>query len=185
MTCMRIPSETELPLASGFPSRMACLRHLVAIGAEVRWGKPLPAEAAKRIESELSIIERFSAPDPRLDFASYFLIIRDCVEAARQTGAIAGPWRGAASGSAVAYALDITAIDTIRHGLFFGRFLGQNRIALPPVWINFDAKGHDIAVQYIADRYQKCGLATPKRIIFEDHPLKSLSVQRKCLVIGQ
>ena len=113
MICIRIPAENELPLAIGFPSRMACLRHLVAIGAEARWGKPVPAVAAKRLESELSYVERRSASDPRLDFASYFLIIRDCVEAVRQTDAIAGPWQGAASGSAVAYALGITDVDPI------------------------------------------------------------------------
>ena len=181
MTCVRIPDENEIALATGFPSRIACLRHLVAIGAEACWGKPIPAETAQRLEEELSFIERVSASDPRLDFASYFLIIRDCVKDVRGRGAFAGPWRGAASGSAVAYALGITAVDPVKHGLFFERFLGQSRIALPPVWLDFDAEGHETAVRHIADRYRECGLETPNRIIFELHALKPLSVQRKCL----
>ena len=181
MTCVRIPDENEIALATGFPSRMARLRHLVAIGAEARWGKPIPAATAQRLEEELSFIERVSASDPRLDFASYFLIIRDCVKDVGEKGACAGPWRGAASGSAVAYALGITTVDPLKHGLFFERFLGQSRIALPPVWLDFDAEGHETAVRHIADRYRECGLETPSRIIFEFHALKPLSVQRKCL----
>ena len=181
MTCVRIPDENEIALATGFPSRMARLRHLVAIGAKARWGKPIPAATAQRLEEELSFIERVSASDPRLDFTSYFLIIRDCVKDVRGRGALAGPWRGAASGSAVAYALGITAVDPVKHGLFFERFLGQSRIALPPVWLDFDVEGHETAVRHISDRYRECGLETPNRIIFEFHALKPLSVQRKCL----
>ena len=124
MICVEIPDETAFPLADGAPSRMARLRELVADGAVSRWMKPLPSEVTERLENELSFIERLSS-NPRLDFASYFLIVRDCVEAVRRTGAFAGPWRGAASGSAVAYALGITDVDPVRNGLFFERFVGS------------------------------------------------------------
>ncbi len=180
MISIEIPDETTLPLADGAPSRMARLRELVAAGAELHWGESVPVEASKHLENELSLIERLSS-DPRLDFASYFLIVRDCVETVRRTGSFAGLWRGAASGSAVAYALGITDVDPIRHGLFFERFVGQNRIALPPVWIDFDNEGCEAASRHIAAHCSECGLKTSNRIIFELCTLKALSVLRECL----
>ncbi|MCR5751340.1 MAG: hypothetical protein K6G91_05210 [Kiritimatiellae bacterium] len=180
MICIEIQDETTFPLADGAPSRMARLRELVAAGAVSRWMKPLPAEVTERLGNERSFIERLFS-NPRLDFASYFLIVRDCVEAVRRTGAFAGPWRGAASGSAVAYALGITDVDPVRNGLFFERFVGQNRTALPPVWIDFDIEGCETASRYIAANYHECGLETPNRIIFEPCALRTLSVLRECL----
>ena len=70
----------------------------------------------ERLEYELSIIKQTG-------FASYFLIVQDLVNWAKNQGIIVGPGRGSAAGSLVAYLSDITNVDPIRYGLIFERFL--------------------------------------------------------------
>ena len=78
----------------------------------------------ERLSHELNVIEE-------MGFASYFLIVWDFVRFARESGILVGPGRGSAAGSLVAYALGITDIDPLAHGLLFERFLNPERIGIP------------------------------------------------------
>lgn len=147
------PEVAEFLIPPEFPSSMAYLRDLVAKGAAGRWGVPLPREVSDRLEFELSTIEHFCGKDRTWDVASYFLIVQDYVAAARRMGVWVGPGRGSAPGSAVAYALGITAVDPIKHGLLFERFLNPDRISMPDIDIDFDDAGRRKVLRYIVEKY--------------------------------
>ena len=179
------PETSEFPIPPEFPSSMAYLRHLVAKGAAERWGAPLPAEVSDRLEFELSTIEHFYDTGCRMDFASYFLIVQDYVTAARRMGAWVGPGRGSAAGSAVAYALGITGVDPIKHGLLFERFLNPDLIAMPDIDIDFDDCGRMKVLQYIAEKYGRdhvahivtFGQMAPKSAIKDVSRVVGLSIE--------
>ena len=147
------PEVVAFPIPPEFPSSMAYLRDLVANSASARWGVPLPKEVSDRLEFELSTIEYFCGKDRTVDVASYFLIVQDYVAAARRMGVWVGPGRGSAPGSAVAYALGITAVDPIKHGLLFERFLNPDRISMPDIDIDFDDAGRRKVLRYIVEKY--------------------------------
>ena len=98
-----------------------------------------------RLDSEIETITR-------MGFAGYFLIVADFVQWARDNGVPVGPGRGSGAGSLVAFALGITRIDPIAHGLLFERFLNPDRVSLP----DFDIVlygGRDRVIEYVSDRY--------------------------------
>ncbi|PKL75365.1 MAG: DNA polymerase III subunit alpha, partial [Candidatus Melainabacteria bacterium HGW-Melainabacteria-1] len=83
-------------------------------GIRWRYGELTP-EIRERTEFELGVIER-------MGFCSYFLIVWDFMNYAREKGIAVGPGRGSAAGSIVSYALGITDIDPLRYQLLFERF---------------------------------------------------------------
>lgn len=95
------------------------LRSMVDVGARERWGEISPAQRAQ-LDHELGVIAR-------LGFAGFFLVMWDAVRHARTLGILC-QGRGSAANSAVAYCLGITAVDPVRHGLLFERFLSEERI---------------------------------------------------------
>lgn len=97
------------------------LRHRVYDGARVRWGDVLTSEQTKQIEYELEIIAN-------LGFAGFFLVMWDAVRSARKERILC-QGRGSAANSAVAYCLEITAVDPVKHGLLFERFLSEVRVS--------------------------------------------------------
>ena len=86
-------------------------------------------------------------------FPSYFLIVADLINYARSVGIRVGPGRGSAAGSLVAYALGITNIDPIPHGLLFERFLNPERPSMPDIDIDFDDRRRGEMVRYAADKW--------------------------------
>ena len=86
-------------------------------------------------------------------FSSYFLIVADLINYARSVGIRVGPGRGSVAGSLVAYALEITSIDPIRHGLIFERFLNPERPSIPDIDIDFDDRRRGEILQYVADKW--------------------------------
>jgi DNA polymerase-3 subunit alpha len=99
----------------------------------------------ERLEYELGIINE-------MGFDTYFLIVWDLCRYARE----AGIWynaRGSAAGSIVAYALDITLVDPIEHGLIFERFLNPGRVSMPDIDLDFrdDLRSH--MLEYTARKY--------------------------------
>jgi DNA polymerase III subunit alpha len=86
-------------------------------------------------------------------FPSYFLIVADLINYARSVGIRVGPGRGSAAGSLVAYALGITDIDPIPHGLLFERFLNPERTSMPDIDIDFDDRRRGEVVRYAADKW--------------------------------
>ncbi len=143
------PETPAFPVPDGFAGRIEYLRHLAFEGAKTRWDDPLPDEVTGRLEYELSVI----ASRRRLDAVSYFLIVRDYVEAARSMGVAVGPGRGLIGGSAVAYALGISGVDPLKHGLLFERFLNPDKDNLPDIDIDFDEEGVAKVLDYLVGKY--------------------------------
>ncbi|KJX75265.1 DNA polymerase III subunit alpha [Mycobacterium lepromatosis] len=86
-------------------------------------------------------------------FPAYFLIVADLINYARSVGIRVGPGRGSAAGSLAAYALGITDIDPIPHGLLFERFLNPERTSMPDIDIDFDDRRRGEMVRYAADKW--------------------------------
>ncbi|MGA1364940.1 MAG: DNA polymerase III subunit alpha, partial [Schleiferiaceae bacterium] len=149
LPAFEIPAEFVHPddaVDGGKRGENAYLRHLTYEGAKKRWGDPVPAEIAERLDFELETIERTGYP-------GYFLIVQDFCQAARDMGVSVGPGRGSAAGSAVAYATGITNVDPIKYDLLFERFLNPDRVSLPDIDIDFDDRGRDKVIQYVIDKY--------------------------------
>ena len=94
-----------------------------------------------------------------MGFAAYFLIVWDFVTYAKDQGIAVGPGRGSAAGSIVSYALRITDVDPLGHGLLFERFLNAERISMPDIDIDFSVKGRERVIQYVADKYGRDSVA--------------------------
>lgn len=124
-------------------------------------------EAAKRLEYEISIIEK-------MGFASYFLVVMDFVQFAKKNGIAVGPGRGSAAGSIVAYLLGITDIDPLRYGLLFERFLNPERREMPDIDIDFAPEGREQVIEYIRTRYGEENVSQ----IVTFHQMKARAVVR-------
>ena len=127
-------------------SAEAYLRRLVMEGAIKRYGDPIPPDVTQRIDYELTIIVR-------MGFAGYFLIVADLISFARSRGIRVGPGRGSAAGSVVSYCLGITALDPIRYGLIFERFLNPDRRQMPDIDMDFDDRRRGEMIRYATERY--------------------------------
>jgi len=134
----------EFPLPEGEePARF--LRKLCEQGCIARYGEITPA-VRERLDRELEIITRTG-------FTHYFLIVWDFMRYAHEQGIPTGPGRGSAAGSLVAYALQITNVDPLRHHLLFERFLNPERVTMPDIDIDFSVERRDEMIRYVADKY--------------------------------
>jgi len=122
------------------------LRHLTWAGAVERYGDPVPAEVAKRVESELGVIAG-------MGLSAYFIVVWDLIRHAREVGIRVGPGRGSAAGCCVAYCLRITDLDPIRFGLLFERFLNAGRREMPDIDMDFDERYRGEMIRYAAEKY--------------------------------
>jgi DNA polymerase III subunit alpha len=86
-------------------------------------------------------------------FPTYFLMVADFIAHARNTGVPVGPGRGSSPGSMVAYALGITALDPIEHGLFFECFLNPSKPSLPDIVVDFCSESRENIYDYVVTRY--------------------------------
>lgn len=121
------------------------LHFKVREGLEKRY-KEITPEIEKRVKYELEIIEQ-------MGFSAYFLITWDFINFAKRSGIPVGPGRGSAAGSIVAYALEITDLDPIRHNLLFERFLNPERISMPDVDIDFCIERRSEVIEYVSKKY--------------------------------
>jgi len=104
------------------------------------------SKALKRLQYELKIINQ-------MDFAGYFLIVRDIVRFAKQNNIPVGPGKGSSAGSLVSYLLNITEVDPLKYQLFFERFLNPERIDLPDIDIDFGQLGREKVISYIFEKF--------------------------------
>lgn len=88
-----------------------------------------------------------------MGFSAYFLIVADFIKWAKAQGIPVGPGRGSGAGSVVAWALTITDLDPILHGLLFERFLNPDRVSMPDFDIDFCETRRDEVIQYVQARY--------------------------------
>lgn len=100
----------------------------------------------ERIEFELNVMQQAG-------FSSYFLVVWDYIKYARDQKIPVGPGRGSAAGSLVAYALGITNIDPVHHGLLFERFLNPERKSMPDIDTDFCIDRRDDMIKYVSEKY--------------------------------
>ncbi|WP_378739441.1 DNA polymerase III subunit alpha [Nocardia brasiliensis] len=122
------------------------LRKEVERGLARRFPDGVPDEYYTRAYFELDVIKQKGFP-------AYFLVVGDLVSHAKEVGIRVGPGRGSAAGSLVAYALGITNIDPIPHGLLFERFLNPERPSAPDIDIDFDDRRRGEMVRYATEKW--------------------------------
>lgn len=122
------------------------LRALTMTGAKRRYGTPKSnPEAFDQIDRELKIIDD-------LNFPGYFLIVNDLVTFCRDNDILC-QGRGSAANSAVCYALGITAVDAVKYGLLFERFLAPERDGPPDIDIDIESDRREEVIQYVYLKY--------------------------------
>ena len=121
------------------------LEHLCREGARKKYGH-VEGEVGERLAYELGVINE-------MGFPTYFLVVWDFVRYAKEHDILVGPGRGSAAGSIVAYCLDITTVDPLRHGLLFERFLNPSRISMPDIDIDFADDRRDLIIKYVTEKY--------------------------------
>ena len=100
----------------------------------------------ERLDYEIEVIQK-------MGFTGYFLIVADFIRYAKENGIPVGPGRGSAAGSMLAYAMGITDLDPIAHGLIFERFLNPARKSMPDIDVDFCINGRDQVYKYVVDKY--------------------------------
>jgi error-prone DNA polymerase len=140
LSAHRLP---RLHLPSGeAPSHL--LRRLCQEGLRQRY-RPIPEEARRQLNHELSVIEEAG-------LAEYFLIVWDILRFARERD-IPAQGRGSAAGSLVAYLLGITRVDPLQHDLLFERFLSTDSHIMPDIDVDFGHQGRDEVIEYVYSKY--------------------------------
>ena len=109
-------------------------------------GDKATEEYRTRLQYELDVMAK-------MGFPGYFLVVADLVGHAKKVGIRVGPGRGSAAGSLVAYALGITGLDPIEHGLLFERFLNPERISMPDIDLDFDERRRSEMIRYATEKY--------------------------------
>ncbi|WP_349898197.1 DNA polymerase III subunit alpha [Parafrigoribacterium soli] len=89
----------------------------------------------------------------QMGFPGYFLVVADFIGWAKSQGIRVGPGRGSAAGSMVAYAMGITELDPLAHGLIFERFLNPERVSMPDIDVDFDDRRRPEVIRYVTDKY--------------------------------
>ena len=100
-----------------------------------------------RVEEELQIIKD-------KNFAPYFLVVRNMINWAKKEGIMVGPGRGSSAGSLVCYALGITDIDPIEHGLLFFRFINPERNDFPDIDTDIQDSRREDVKDYLVRQYR-------------------------------
>lgn len=141
------------PVEAGV-SREGYLRQLCEAGLRERYGDRAQTEPElkERLDYELGIIET-------MGFVSYFLIVWDFINYAKENDIPVGPGRGSGAGSMVAYVLKITDLDPIRYGLIFERFLNPERHSPPDIDVDFCQDRRSEVIRYVRDKYGKRSVA--------------------------
>jgi len=119
----------------------------VHLGLQRRFNSEvIPPEHLERAVFELAVVEQ-------MGFPGYFLVVADLCRHAREEGIRVGPGRGSAAGALIAWALGITELDPIKHGLLFERFLNPERISMPDIDIDFDERRRSEMIRYATHKY--------------------------------
>ncbi|MGO5318264.1 DNA polymerase III subunit alpha [Bifidobacterium boum] len=129
----------------GWDETSLFLKH-VDEGLKRRYDGNPPIEVLKQADYECGVI-------CQMQFCGYFLVVADYINWAKSHGVMVGPGRGSAAGSMVAYAMGITELDPLKHGLIFERFLNPERVSLPDIDVDFDPDGRMKVLDYVANKY--------------------------------
>ena len=115
-------------------------------GLLVRYPDGIPPEVRKQADYEVGVIAQ-------MGFPGYFLVVADFINWAKENGIRVGPGRGSGAGSMVAYAMRITDLDPLKHGLIFERFLNPDRVSMPDFDVDFDERRRGEVIRYVTDKY--------------------------------
>ena len=115
-------------------------------GMAQRFPGGVPEDREKLAAYEMDVIIQ-------MGFPGYFLVVADFIMWAKNNGIAVGPGRGSAAGSIVSYALGITDLDPVEHGLIFERFLNPERVSMPDVDIDFDERRRGEVIRYVTEKY--------------------------------
>src|SRR4051812_3945750 len=118
----------------------------VEVGLARRFPAGIPDDIRAQAVYEVDVINQ-------MNFAGYFLVVADFINWAKDNGIRVGPGRGSGAGSVVAYALRITDLDPLEHGLIFERFLNPDRVSMPDFDIDFDERRRGEVIRYVTERY--------------------------------
>ena len=140
---------TKLPnydVPEEFATHADYFRKLCYDGIKRRYGENPSDEIMKRVEYELSVVEK-------MGYVDYYLIVWDFINYAKTQGIPVGPGRGSGAGSIIAYAVGITDIDPIKYNLLFERFLNPERVSMPDFDIDFCYERRQEVIDYVGRKY--------------------------------
>lgn len=127
------------------------LRACAYEGAHTRWGSAFGEKERAQIEKELELISR-------LGFSGFFLVMWDAVRFAQQKNILC-QGRGSAANSVIAYCLGITAVDPVKNGLLFERFLSEVRVdgkaEAPDIDVDFEHDRREEVLDHVYGKYDR------------------------------
>jgi DNA polymerase-3 subunit alpha len=138
-----VDSYFEQVCREGFKKRMETAVRQLELRGVLRTAAH---EYQARLEHEIGIIKQ-------MNYAGYFLIVWDFIQYARDHGIPVGPGRGSATGSLVAYAMEITNIDPLQNVLLFERFLNPQRKSMPDIDVDFCMNRRGEVIEYVTRKY--------------------------------
>lgn len=115
-------------------------------GLAERFPSGVPEYAITQAEYEQDVIIGKGYP-------GYFLVVADFINWAKRNGIRVGPGRGSGAGSMCAYAMKITDLDPVPHGLIFERFLNPERPSMPDFDVDFDERRRGEVIRYVTEKY--------------------------------
>ncbi len=115
-------------------------------GLRFRYPDGIPEHVQKQADFEVGVILQ-------MGFPGYFLVVADFINWAKDNGIRVGPGRGSGAGSMCAYAMRITDLDPLEHGLIFERFLNPDRVSMPDFDIDFDERRRGEVIRYVSGKY--------------------------------
>ncbi|GAA2742267.1 DNA polymerase III subunit alpha [Terrabacter aerolatus] len=118
----------------------------VETGLQRRFPGGVPDYARKQAAFEEDVIVSKGYP-------GYFLVVADFINWAKRNGIRVGPGRGSGAGSMCAYAMGITDLDPVPHGLIFERFLNPERMSMPDFDVDFDERRRGEVIRYVTEKY--------------------------------
>jgi error-prone DNA polymerase len=151
------PDLPPYPVEPGY-TEASWLEELTYQGATKYYGpRESNKKAWKQIDHELKVITD-------LHFPGYFLVVYDLVRFCREQGILA-QGRGSAANSAVCFALGITAVDAVKHGLLFERFLAPERDGPPDIDIDIESVRREEVIQYVYEKFGRRHAAQVANVI--------------------
>ncbi len=118
----------------------------VEVGLHERYPAGIPDDVRKQADYEIGVISQ-------MGFPGYFLVVADFINWSKRNGIRVGPGRGSGAGSMAAYAMKITDLDPLRHGLIFERFLNPDRVSMPDFDVDFDDRRRGEVIKYVTEKY--------------------------------
>ncbi|WP_025157623.1 DNA polymerase III subunit alpha [Leifsonia aquatica] len=121
-------------------------------GLNERYPDGITPEVRKQADYEIGVISQ-------MGFPGYFLVVADFINWSKRNGIRVGPGRGSGAGSMAAYAMRITDLDPLQHGLIFERFLNPDRVSMPDFDVDFDDRRRGEVIKYVTEKYGEARVA--------------------------